>query len=156
MTYVDHFITQYAGEVGLASFGLGKEFSRYTISGLYGYVPASFSGTDGIETVAVRQTYNFYSWRKLDFHVGLNIYHVLGISYESSNYGEAPEGYYPIGSIRGLLNLGFSYLIDKQEKNIFYFESGMNDIWITNWISNRETVNAIDHVSLAVGYKRRF
>lgn len=153
---MDHFLSQYAGELGLTSLGLGKDFSRYSISGMYGFVPSSFSGGSDIETVALRQTYGLYSWRRLDFHVGLNVYHVLGVRYESSNYGRPPKGYYPLGSVRMLLNLGLSFKLDKQEKNYFYFESGMNDVWLENWLSNQRTVNSIDHVSLALGYKRRF
>lgn len=149
-------LLQYAGEIGLASLGVGKEFSRYSIAGLYGIVPSEMSGGPLIETVTVRQTYSFYDWKRMTFYGGLNIFHVLGISYESSEYGDAPKSYYPIGSIRGLVNLGFALTTNVKETRQFYFEAGLNDIWIVNWLSNNNVVNPGEHVSLGLGIKQRF
>lgn len=156
MTYVDHFNFQFAGEVGFLSAGLGKKFGKYTVGGMYGLVPQGMSGTNNIETVTIRQTYHFYDWKRFNFYGGLNIFHVLGVSYESSRYGKSPKSYYAIGSIRGLLNLGFSFQLDRQESEFFYFEGGMNDMWIENTLANSDTVNPTDHVSLALGYLKRF
>lgn len=108
-----------------------------------------------IETITLRQTYNFYQWKRIRLYFGFNIFHVLGLQYESSKFRDAPEGYYPIGSIRGLLYLGISVATDKNEKRSFYFESGMNDIWIENTLSN-STVNPTEHISLAIGLKQKF
>ena len=147
---------QFAGEVGFLSLGLGKEFNRYSIGGMYGLVPSGMSGTKTLETVTIRQTYTFVEWRRFDFHVGLNIFHVLGVTYQASHYGESPKDYYQIGSIRGLLNLGFSLQLDKERKRFFYFEGGMNDMWFENWLANHDVINPSNHLSLGMGYKRRF
>lgn len=154
VTYVNHFLGQYAGEIGLLSVGLGKDFERYSLSGLYGLVPPDLSGADSIETVAIRQTYRFWDWQRFTFYGGLNIFHVLGLQYQSTKFRDAPEGYYSIGSIRALLNLGAG--VQLRESWNFYFEAGMNDIWITNFVSNSDVVNPTDHVSLALGLKKTF
>lgn len=154
VTYVNHFLGQYAGEIGLLSVGLGKDFERYSLSGLYGLVPPDLSGADSIETVAIRQTYRFWDWQRFTFYGGLNIFHVLGLQYQSTKFRDAPEGYYSIGSIRALLNLGAG--VQLRENWNFYFEAGMNDIWITNFVSNSDVVNPTDHVSLALGLKKTF
>lgn len=156
MTYINHFTSQFAGEVGVVSLGLGKEFKRYSIGGMYGFVPAEVSGTSAIETITLRQTYEYFHWKKLSFHTGLNIFHVLGVKYETSSYGESPDKYYPIGSVRGLLNLGVSAAFDKKEASIVYFEMGLNDIAITNYIANSDVINPINELSLAMGFKKRF
>lgn len=154
VTYVNHFLGQYAGEIGLLSVGLGKDFERYSLSGLYGLVPPDLSGADSIETVAIRQTYRFWDWQRFTFYGGLNIFHVLGLQYQSTKFRDAPDGYYSIGSIRALVNLGAG--VKLRENWNFYFEAGMNDIWITNFVSNSDVVNPTDHVSLALGLKKTF
>jgi hypothetical protein len=154
VTYVDHAVAQYAGEIGLLALGLGKDHGRYSISGLYGVVPAAMAGGMLIETITLRQTYSFYEWDRLALYGGLNVFHVLGLHYEVSRYGDPPSTYYPIGSIRGLLNLGISFQI--KHKTFFYFEAGLNDIWIANWVANTNVVNPTDHVSMGMGLKYNF
>lgn len=156
MTYIDHFIAQYAGEVGLVSLGLGKEFSRYSIGGLYGFSPSETSGGPVIETITLRQTYRFYEWKKLEFHAGLNIFHVLGLQYEASRFRDTPNGYYSAGALRGIMNLGAAIKVGKNKDTYFYFESGLNDIWIVNWLSNRSVIDPVNHLSLAMGLKINF
>lgn len=154
VTYVNYFLTQLAGEVGFVSLGLGKDFKKYSIAGMYGVVPAEVAGDHSIETVTMRQTYTFFQGNRLSFHGGLNIFHVLGLSYQTTKFRDSPKAYYPIGSIRGLLNLGLTLRMRKERS--FYFESGMNDIWITNWITNSSVVDPVDHLSLALGFKQSF
>ncbi len=156
MTYVNHFVSQFAGEIGLISVGLGKEFTKYSLSGLYGVVPSEYSEGPVIETVTLRQTYSLYDWKRIDFYGGLNIYHVLSLQYQSSKFKDAPSEYYPIGSIRGLLYGGIALNMNPRRGSSFYFEAGLNDIWLTNWLSNSKTVNALDHGSLGMGYKLTF
>lgn len=156
MTYINHVVSQFAGEIGLLSLGLGKDFTRYSLTGLYGWVPPEYSEGPLIETVTLRQTYHLTSWKRIDFYTGLNIYHVLSLDYESSKFRDAPSNYYSLGSFRGLLYLGFAMNYKKESMRSFYFESGLNDIWITNWLTNLETVSPEEHISLAFGFKQRF
>lgn len=155
VSYVSHGNVQFAGEIGLLSLGVGKDHKRYSIGGMYGIVPAELAGGPVIETFTVRQTYEFYDWKRLSFYGGLNIFHVVGVRYQTSRYGESPKSYYPIGSIRGLLNLGLNYW-NAKAMNALYFEAGLNDIWIVNSLANSQQVNPGDHVSLALGYKVKF
>ena len=123
---------------------------------MYGVVPTEVSGGVLIETLTLRQTYEFYHWQRLAFYGGLNIFHVLGIKYRTEDYGEVPDKYYPIGSIRGLLNLGLSTTFNKKESRMIYIEAGLNDVAITNYINNSDVINLGDEVSLAFGFKQRF
>jgi hypothetical protein len=154
VTYVDSSLIQLSGEIGLLSLGLEKNFSRYSIGGLYGLVPGEISGGPVIETVTLRQTYRFWDWKRLGFYGGLNIFHVLGLNYHTEDFRDAPRNYYAIGNLRALLNLGLQVQI-KPEKS-FYFEAGMNDLWIENYVSNSNAVNPSKHVSLAMGFKHSF
>lgn len=140
----------------MASVGLGKNFSRYSISGMYGIVPSEISGGPLIETVTLRQTYRYDEWDQMDFYLGLNIFHVLGLNYQTTKFRDAPKSYYPIGSIRALLNLGLAINMGKDKKNAFYLEAGLNDIWITNFLTNSREVNPYDHGSLGMGFKFGF
>lgn len=154
MTYVNHMLIQFAGEVGFLSLGLGRDFERYSIDVMYGQVPPEVSGDHTIETVTLRQSYDFFQAERLSFHGGLNIFHVLGLEYQTTKFRDTPKSYYPIGSIRGLVNLGLSLKLRGQQS--FYFEMGLNDIWITNWLTNSSVVNPQDHVSLGLGFKLGF
>lgn len=154
VTYINHVLAQLAGDLGTVSAGVGKDFDRYSISLLYGYVPADVSGADPVETIALRQVYNFWKWERVGFHGGVNFFHVLGLQYQSANFRDTPAGYYALGSFRGLLNLGIT--MDLRERRQFYFEAGLNDIWMTNWVTNRKVVNAGDQVSLGLGFKQSF
>lgn len=156
VTYINHFNSQFAGEIGLVSIGLGKEFWRYSIGGMYGIVPTELSGGPLIETFTLRQTYEFYDWDRISFHAGLNIYHVLGIQYRSEHYGDVPNGYYPIGSFRGLLNLGMSTTFNKKESRIIYIEAGLNDVALVNYMNNTSVMDITDEISMAIGFKQRF
>lgn len=156
ISYVDNALLQFSGEIGLISVGLEKKMSRYSLGGLYGIVPSEVSGGRVIETVTFRQTYRFYEWSRFDAYCGLNLFHILGLQYQSTNFRDAPQGYYPIGNVRGLFNLGTNLFFKKEEKNSFYFEAGINDIWIVNYLSNSREVNPRDHVSMGMGYKIGF
>lgn len=156
LTYVDHGLLQIAGEIGTLSAGLEKNFTRYSLGGLYGVVPSEVSGGPVIETVTLRQTYRFYEWERVHFYTGLNLFHVLGLSYQSDKLRDAPDRYYPIGGVRALLNLGTEFRVNSLELASFYFEAGMNDIWIVNALTNGKEVNPGDHVSLGLGLKHKF
>jgi hypothetical protein len=156
LSYVNHFLAQFAGEIGTASFGLGKTFTRYSVAGLYGVVPHELSGSGVIETVTLRQTYRLYDWKRVSTHAGFNLFHVLGLTYQASKFKESPKGYYPIGSIRALVNFGASVALDKAHVKSFYLECGLNDIWITNWITNQDVINPWEHTSLALGFRHSF
>lgn len=157
--FVDGMRLQYAGETGFLSLGINKLITEnYQLSFLYGYTPNTFS-EKVIETIALKQDYffshNHYRKYHYDFYTGLNIYHVIGIRYQSSRAGESPDNYYPIASIKGLFYLGLE-AYEREMPSRYYFEMGMNDTWILNYIQNSDVLDARDYVSLAIGYKYLF
>jgi len=148
--YLDFYLLQFAGEIGLISAGVGRTFTRYEIAGMYGVVPAGISRADTIKTIALRQTY-FFSQK---FYFGLNIFHVLGLDYQTGSYRDVPQNYYATGPTRALANLGLQFKTSKTES--IFIESGLTDIWIENYIRNTRTINPINHLSLAIGYRKDF
>jgi hypothetical protein len=144
------------GEVGLISVGAERNFSRYSIGGLYGIVPSEYSEGPVIETVALRQTYRYYDWDRISTYVGLNIYHIFGLDYQSDKFRDSPGNYYQLGGFRGLVNLGLEIEVGSDELGSFYTEAGMNDLWIVNILTNRNSVNPLEHISLAMGFKHHF
>lgn len=157
MPYIDHATVQVAGEVGFLSAGLGKQVTpRYSLGLMYGVVPPELSDAQAIETVTLRQTYRFYDWDRLDLYAGFNLFHVLGLRHEASKFSDVPSGYYPINGFRGLINLGSSVAIDRQRQTRFYFEAGINDLWLVNFATNTKTIAPSDYVSLCFGWKTAF
>lgn len=159
--FVDGVRLQHAGEIGFVSLGINKIVSeKYQLSFLYGYVPSAYSEKP-IETISLKQDYFFYdgnlSSLNYDYQVylGVNIYHVIGLRYQSSQAKEAPFNYYQMASIRALLYLG----LETGENGMpsrYYFEMGMNDIWLVNYVTNHDALEANDYLSLALGYKYLF
>jgi hypothetical protein len=123
---------------------------------MYGYVPADMTQGFTLETFALRQTYSLLDWDRHRLYLGLNIFHVIGLRYATSQYGEAPRNYYSIGSIRGLLNLGLQTYLMRERKIAFYIESGINDIWIENTLANWPDQNPLRHLTMALGFKKEF
>jgi hypothetical protein len=157
LTYLDHIHLQYAGQIGFLSAGVGKKLGhRYSIGFMYGYVPHAMAGGPGIETFTFRQNFGLLDFGRHQLYLGLNIFHVAGIRYATSQYGEAPRNYYAIGSWRGLLYLGIDTTIIKASGISFYVESGLNDIWIENSLANFPEVNPLEHLTLALGFKKTF
>ena len=110
--YFDHMKVQYAGEIGLLSYGLGNNItSNYSLDFFYGYVPAEIAGKE-IQTYAVKNDYSFYKTSyfasEFEYYVGLNIFHVIGLRYQTSRFVKYPRNYYRLSSIRALLYLGVS------------------------------------------------
>ena len=157
--YVDHAVTQYAGEIGQVAFGLGKKVSEnYSFSILYGYVPKDIAGTE-IETYAFKNNYSLFRFERLktlfNFYTGINIYHVIGLKYQTSRHANYPRNYYRMSSIRALIYLGMNASIVNKQNKVF-FESGINDFWIINYLNNSEVLDPKDYVSLALGWKHLF
>jgi hypothetical protein len=157
LTYLDHLHLQYAGQIGLISGGVGKQITRrYSLGLMYGHVPAGVAQGFTLETFAVRQTYSLLDWHRHRFYLGLNVFHVIGLRYETSQYGEPPRNYYSIGSVRGLLYLGWQSYLLREQKIAIYFESGINDIWIENTLANWPDQNPLRHLTMALGFKKEF
>jgi hypothetical protein len=156
--YVDRMKVQHAGEIGLLAFGLGKKISKkYQFDILYGYVPKNIAGTE-IETYSFKNDYLMYEYEFLNrlqhLYIGVNIYHVIGLKYQTSRLNSYPRNYYRMSSIRFMPYLGYKILWNK--KSEFFLESGVNDIWLVNYYNNLDEINLADYASLAIGWTKNF
>lgn len=154
--YIDHMKLQFAGELGLLSYGLGKQINpKYNIDFIYGYVPQEIGGHE-IETYAFKNQYifTFLEYKKIIFmpYMGGALYHVVGLKYQTNRSASYPRNYYRFASLRVLLYLGIE-VVKFDSKHSGYFEAGMNDIWIINYMNNNKMIDPKDYVSLALGYK---
>jgi hypothetical protein len=157
--FFDQAKVQYAGEIGLVAYGLGFMISdNYNLDLLYGIVPEDYSGTEAIETLAIKNNYPLIDLvikkQLLQFYLGWSIYHVIGLNYQTSRNGAAPRNYYRLGSLRGLFYYGISHQVS--QKHGWYFENGMNDIWLTNYFNNQKSIDPADYMSMALGYQYIF
>lgn len=155
--FVDRLKVQFAGEIGLASVGAGVDISKtHTFDLFYGIVPHSIGG-DFIETYSIKNEhhYPYFDFSKnLNFapYFGLNIFHVIGLKYQTSRLNNYPRNYYRTSSIRLLPYLGVEYKYDMKKSENYYFEMGINDIWLINLYNNHEVLDYKDYISLALGY----
>lgn len=154
--FIDYIKFQHAGEIGYISAGLGHNVTKnYSIEYFHGFVPEDIGGSE-IETFAIKNNYTFYELESYglysELYVGVNIYHVTGLDYQSSRHPSYPEEYYRMGSIRGLLYTGFKIHASKFKNHFGYFESGLNDIVLINYYNNPDVIDLSDFVSLAIGY----
>ncbi len=156
--FVDYLKVQYAGEIGFLSIGMGKRFGEiYSLEVFNGYVPKSIGGSE-IEAIAIKNLFDLIDFSLLEknliFYFGVNIYHVTGLDYQSSRHSSYPEQYYRLGSIRGLFSFGLDLNITADHG--VYFESGLNDIILTNYFNNPDDVDVKKYVSHGFGYKYIF
>ena len=156
--YLDHMKIQYAGDIGFLSIGIGKDVtSRYSFDFFYGYVPTEIGGSE-IQTYTLKNNYslikNSIATYKYDIYSGLSLYHVIGLRYQTSRFANFPRNYYRLSSIRAQVYLGGN--LEYNKRNSFYFEAGVNDIWLINYINNKDTLNLNDYIALALGWMKPF
>lgn len=154
--FIDYLKIQYAGEIGFFSAGLGKNFTEnYSLEYFHGYVPEDIGGHE-IETFSLKNNYKLFKLERWgyfsDIYIGANVYHVTGLEYQTSRHSSFPEEYYRLGSIRAMFYTGISIGSSKYSQHIGYFESGLNDIVLINYLNNKDVINPADYVSLALGY----
>lgn len=158
--FVDYLKVQYAGEIGLFSAGIGKNVTEnYSVEYFHGYVPEDIGGHE-IETFSFKNNYSVFGYERWgyygDLYIGVNLYHVTGLEYQTSRHSSFPEVYYRVGSIRGLFYTGISLNSTKVSNHFGYFESGVNDIVLINYLNNTDVINLFDFVSLGLGYGYKF
>jgi hypothetical protein len=149
---VDRVIFQYAGDIGKYSAGLGNRVNDwYSLSLHYGVVPKT-DIQDKIETWAFKNNLHVFDYEyksfALDFYLGINIYHIPGRKYQTDDITGADNGYYRQSSTRAMVYIGNGIKYEKHME--FYWESGLNDIWIIN-STNNDSIDPKDHISLAIG-----
>ena len=157
---VDYLKFQHAGEIGFYAIGAGLDISeRYSLEFFYGHVPKEFGGIV-INTFSMKNNINIFSFNLLsiltEMFIGLNIYHVAGMNYQVSRKSSFPRNYYGEGSLRGMLYIGMNFKLSNSMRHGIYFESGINDLVLTNYYNNPDIIDPFDYASLGVGYSYDF
>ena len=151
-----YFKIQHAGEIGFYALGLSHNFnSVYSFEIFHGIVPA-YMNQRAIETASIKNNFNMFVFSKERIsnlvYSGISFYHVKGKRYEPNVSTRAPHNYYRQGSIRGQLYLGISSMISGRNGHGLYFESGVNDIVLINYINNSHYIDIQKYTFLALGY----
>ena len=146
-------VLQYAGEIGRYSAGFGHQFNNYySISGHYGFVPSK-EHQNKIETYTLKNNLHFWDYSikglDLDFYTGASLFHVPGNKYKTQSLAGTEDNYYRQSSIRSQVYVGNS--LRYRNNMSFYWESGINDIWIIN-SANNDSIDPKNHISLALGF----
>lgn len=154
--FIDYLKVQHAGEIGTYAVGIGKKFSKnYSLDFLHGRVPQSIGGVE-LDTYSLKNNFHlktfYFDPIGAVTYAGINVYHVIGLDYQTSRHGSYPDNYYRLGSFRALFFLGEKIQFGRELKNEIFLEGGINDIVLTNYLNNRDTINPFDFVSLATGY----
>lgn len=158
--FFDYLKFQHAGEIGEIALGVGKKFTPfYSLDFLHGLVRSSVGGKR-IETLALKNNFELRRFQFKNFasslYAGISFFHVTGVHYRSSNLNAYPSDYYRLGSIRGLMYGGIKIKhLDKKHHQLFV-ESGINDVWVTNYYNNPKEINPFDYFSMAAGYTYLF
>lgn len=167
----DHYKLHFAGEIGLFSVSVGKDFFKnenVEFDLFLGYLPEEVGG-DNITTVALKTAYFPFKYTIPNteyfiepFGIGLNFYHALGDNLnkyrDTSIY--PPEYYWwPIGiRIAPYISSRIGKHIHKSNLSSiqFYYELGANDLYIFSWYKNRRTFPLYRIFNLSFGLSFKF
>lgn len=156
---------QYAGNVGLASVGVGTTFSHQVIylGFVYGYLPKSVNGV-GVHTIAVRSCCRLF-YGNLQERVTHSIYTGTNINYgitdntylKYPNY--IPNGYYYPNAIHVApfvgREIGFSINNLTLKKICIYGELGTIDKYVFDAVTSSQ-VSLLDILNLSFGISFNF
>jgi len=171
-THIDYVKTQYAGEIGFMSLGVGTEFFKKRngeLDLMLGYLPQSIGGDD-IITSAIK--FSYIPWTKNILNnkliiqpltVGVLAYHAFGKDLNKQNNRDLyPRGYYwwtvstRLGPVFGLRIKKEFEPSSKIKSLSFYVEFGSNDLYIYSWIDNRSLIPIHNIFNSSFGLKANF
>jgi len=155
--FVDRFVIQYAGMLGMISMGVENTTGSHSdFQFLAGYTPASAAGID-IYSLGVRANYVFNPLYRNEFttgriYSGIGLYYYLGEQYQTYDY---PNGYYTHPAtewhLMPYLGLRLSGVEPSLHGITFYTEAGIIDSYLIHYYNNHQTISLSDAVSLALG-----
>ena len=135
----DFFKLQFAGNIGLASIGLGYEWWNEKAQSvlLYGFVP-DHKGEAEIHTFTIKNTFRLY---KFNLYDKFNLCPTAGfsVSFEPGENSymrvpdKYPDGYYSPNSFYACLNLGVKSKVDFKEERKF---SGLGVFFEVNTLAD--------------------
>lgn len=155
--FIDKFVVQYAGMLGMISMGVENTAGKHSdYQLLAGYTPASEAGVD-VYTLGIRANYVFdpFIHNELGsarFYTGIGLYYYFGEQYQSYDY---PAGYYtpPAAEWHVMPYLGIR-LSDRAPSHngiTLYTEVGIIDFYLHHYYNNSQTIRLSDAISLAIG-----
>jgi len=164
--FPDYIKTQYAGNIGLISFGPGYQWWRQNAQTdiLYGYVP-QFKGNATIHTFTIKNSFRLHEFC-INNRYNLNPDLGFSISFEPGENSYAripskyPDGYYSPNNIYGCLFLGLKTKLTPKKEHYFsaiepYFEiNTLADYVFYNLIAQEDWED--DILSFALGFNLYF
>lgn len=157
-----HIKMQYAGNIGLVSFGPGYKWAKQVIQTdfLYGYVP-HHKGDATIHTFTIKNTFQLYTFYFFDkFNLKPNLGFSISFEPGENSYmrvpSRYPEGYYGPNCFYACLNLGvYSHFnIDKESRfsgfDVYIEANTLADYVFYNILAQEDKNNNIFSLALGV------
>ena len=161
---------QYAGSMGLLSFGIGWDYGKknqWETDLFIGYLP-KFDGKEGHVIFTLKE--NYIPWKKPlgkerwllePFTVSLYINKILGDEFLDKEPDRYPDHYYGVATnLR--FNLAFGQRINFKIKPVglsnqigFFYEFTTNDLYVISYFTNKY-LGLTDIFSLSFGVKFQF
>ena len=161
---------QYAGSMGLLSFGVGWDYGKknqWETDLFIGYLP-KFDGKEGHVTFTLKE--NYIPWKKTfgkerwlaePLTVSLYINKILGDEFWDKEPDRYPDRYYGVApNLR--FNLAFGQRINYKIKPVglsnqigLFYEFATNDLYVISYFTNKY-LSLTDIFSLSVGIKFQF
>ena len=161
----DYATIQFAGNIGFLSLGIGYQFFNNRINSeiLYGFVPASISKAENINTITFKNTFPIINKK----HKTVITSPITGfaVSYETGNNSfvklpdKYPDDYYRTNAFHFTFFVGAKAHKDFTKPIIikgidFYFEIGSVDTYL--WYAMSQKINPRKIFSLSVGVNLYF
>lgn len=161
----DHITAQFAGSMGLfaAGFGYASPNDKSYLDLMMGYVPERYSYNQlGVASIKFAQVF----WRSDLLKQPWNLTPVVGGIYITYTFGKNfhwpehyPKGYYWWSeSVRPNIFIGgnISKKIKEGSRVMFYYEVGTNELKLTSYLLNRETLSLTDMLHAGLGIRYSF
>jgi len=161
----DYATIQFAGNIGFISLGIGYQFFNNRINSeiLYGFVPASISKTENINTITFKNTFPITN--KKHKTITTTLITGFAVSYETGNNSfvklpdKYPDDYYRTNAFHSTFFIGAKAHKDFTDTIIikgidFYSEIGTVDTYL--WYAMSQKINPTKIFSLSVGVNLYF
>lgn len=163
----DHAVVQYAGSIGMGSFGIGYDaFGRHRFSLHYGYVPESVGGP--LHIVASKLLFDIWTIRLSESTIfkpldaGIMLTYHFGSQFRTHwPKHRYPEGYYWWKtSVRPHLLTETSVTFRLGDEGIRfltgYIELNTNELYLISYVKNIRSLSITDIVKIGVGIRASF
>lgn len=152
----DYYVSQFAGSIGLLSFGAGKQLRIRSMEAelLFGYAPEAVTGED-IFALALKVRENLpaveFGGNRFTPYLGLGLNYYFGDRYKVK--GKYPDDYYPYSQVHLMPHIGLKLrpLGNDAARGMFYLEAGILDTYLIHYYNNSNHFELSDVVSVSAG-----